>query len=191
MAGYTKRKAWRFIVEYRWKPATGNTMEFNILITKDSGLVGAIGELIAWQYLWQKGIHAYSFAAGRPWFMADKLVAEVQPDFYPNFEHRWLRKQQLEYLKNLKAHGPRRWDFVAIERMESVEWWLRNKKPKKVYLVEVKASRQGKSRHDLRGSMKGKIPEDIENVKRLGFQPLLLIIDFLENWTFKVREIAL
>ena len=32
----------------------------DLLSTKDTSLVGQIGEFIAWKYLWQKGIHALS-----------------------------------------------------------------------------------------------------------------------------------
>jgi hypothetical protein len=153
-------------------------MTVDLLNTKDTGLVGAIGEAIAWQYLWEKGIHAYSFGTGRPWFRANKLGAEAQPNFDPS----WLKKRQLDYLSDLLQHGPRRWDFVAIRSREL------SRKRKTVYLVEVKVRRQGKSRHDLRGSLKGKIPEDLRKVKWFGFRPLLLIVDFLDNWKYEVIE---
>jgi len=52
----------------------------------------------------------------------------------------------------------------------------------------VKVKRQGKSRHDLRGSMKGKIPEDYRTVKSLGFVPLLVIVSMLNDWQVEVTS---
>ena len=151
-------------------------MTFDLLNTKDTGLVGAVGETIAWQYLWENGIVGFSFGQGRPWF-ANKFV-----EHQPTFDRSWLKKRQANYLKDLKEHGPRRWDFVGTRPREH------GKRNRTVYLIEVKVRRQGKSRHDLRGSLKGKIPEDLEKAKSLGFVPLLLIIDLLGNWEFEVTS---
>jgi hypothetical protein len=153
---------------------------FDLLNTKDTGLAGAVGETIAWQYLWRNGMIAFSFGLGRPWFIGKMETDEVKSSFDRFLEHPWLTKRQLDYLANLKEKGPRRWDFVAT-RLRDI-----GKKRRTIYLVEVKVKRQGKSRHDLRGSLKGKIPEDLEKAKSLGFVPLLLIVDLLDNWEFEV-----
>lgn len=90
----------------------------------------------------------------------------------------------MNYLSDLKQHGPRRWDFVGIRPREH------GKRNRTVYLIEVKVRRQVKSRHDLSGSLKGKVP-DIEKAKLLGFKPLLLIVDLLDNWKFEVSHTEL
>jgi hypothetical protein len=159
-------------------------MEFDLLNAKDTGLVGAIGETIAWQYLWEKGVLAYSFGAGRPWFTG-KPVSEVQSGFDHWFDTSWLSKRQVDYLNDLWRGRSPRWDFVAIKRGDQL------KKCKRIYPVEVKTRRSGKNRHDLRGSMRGKIPEDIGKLRRLGFRPLLLVVEFLDNWKFEIMEVAL
>ena len=149
-------------------------MEFNLLTTKDTGLMGAIGETIAWQYLHQKGMIAYRFGTGRPWFP----TKEINHRFYIE----WLNKRQLEYLNDLRKLGSRLWDFIAIRARDM------DKRRKKIYLIEVKTRRVGTSRHDLRGSMKGKIPIDLGKVKWSGFVPLMIVIEFLKDWGFKVTE---
>ena len=73
--------SWSDLGRFASMPNLGNIeMKFHILTTNDSSLVGAISELIALQYIWQKGIHAYSFAAGCRRNMFNKLVAETQPN---------------------------------------------------------------------------------------------------------------
>lgn len=151
-------------------------MVVDLLSTKDTGLVGAVGEIIAWQYLWENGIVGFSFGQGRPWF-TNKLI-EQQPTFYRS----WLKKKQLNYLNNLEEDGPRRWDFIGTRPREH------GKRNRTVYLIEVKVRRKGKSRHDLRGTLKGKIPQDLEMEKSLGFVPLLLIVDMLDNWKFEITS---
>ncbi len=152
----------------------------DLLNTKDTGLVGAVGETIAWQYLYKEGITAVSFGLGRPWFISKTLSEKVKTSFDRFLEHRWLTKEQSSYLTNLHEKGTRRWDFVGTRRRDI------NKKRKTIYLIEVKVKRQGKSRHDLRGSMKGKIPEDYKEVRSLGFVPLLVIVSLLNNWQAEI-----
>ena len=154
-------------------------MTFDLLNTKDTGLVGAVGEIIAWQHLWENGIIGFSFGQGRPWF-TNKLVEQQL-----TFHYSGLKKKQLNYLNNLKEHGPRRWDFIGTRPREH------GKRNRTVYLIEVKVRRQGKSRHDLRGTLKGKIPQDLEMAKSLGFSPLLLVVDMLDNWRFEVTSTEL
>lgn len=150
---------------------------FNLMTTKDTGLVGAIGETIAWQFLWDKKVVAHNFGMGRPSFSPGSLT-QTQPQFYPS----WLKKRQSDYLIKLWKHGPRRWDFVAINFVET-EVGGQNRKPKTVYVVEVKVRR---NRRSSLKSLTGKIPTDLEKVKSLGFVPLLVIVDMLDNWEFGV-----
>ncbi len=161
-------------------------MTVDLLNTKDTGLVGAIGEVIAWQYLHQKGIIAVRFGMGRPWFIGKMESDEVKSPFDRFLEHTWFTKRQLAYLVNLQEKGTtRRWDFIAIGARDIGKKW------RTVYLVEVKVRRQGKSRYDLRGALKGKILQDLEEVKSFGFVPLLLIVDLLDNWRFEITSAKL
>lgn len=147
-------------------------MIFDTLDTKDTGLVGAIGEVIAWQYLWKNRIVASRFGQGRPWFI-DKLRGEAEPDF----QRSWFTEQQTNFLIDLFKQSPRRWDFVGI----------RHYPPEQRYLVEVKTRRPRKNRHDLRGSLKGLITEDQKRAMSLhGFKPLLVVVGLLDNWRFEV-----
>ena len=46
-------------------PLLKNPKTYDILGTKDHGFIGAIGEAIAWQYLWDKGISSHALGAAR------------------------------------------------------------------------------------------------------------------------------
>ena len=156
-------------------------MTTDLLSTKDTGLVGAVGEVIAWQYLHQKGIIAVRFGIGRPWFMGKMESDEVKSPFDRFLERTYFTKRQLDYLVNLQEKGTtRRWDFIAIGARDI------GKKRRTISLVEVKVRRQGKNRRDLRSTLKGKTPQDLEKAKSLGFVPLLLIVDLLDDWKFEV-----
>ena len=55
-----------------------------------------------------------------------------------------------------------------------------------MYLVEVKATGPGPGRQDLDSHMKGRVPEDVETAKVLGFTVLLVVVRLLDNWGCKV-----
>jgi hypothetical protein len=152
----------------------GEKANINILTTKDTGLLGAVAETLAWQYLYKKGFLAFAFGAGRPWFTGTRVGWGIL------FCQGWLNSKQLNYLNDLSAHGPRRWDFVAKER-----------KGNKIYLAEVKATRGQNKRHDLRGLMKGIIPQDLVKIKDIGFRPILIIVQFSDNWIIDVTDMSL
>ena len=46
-------------------PLLKNQKTYDIRGTKDHGFIGAIGEAIAWQYLWDKGISSHALGAAR------------------------------------------------------------------------------------------------------------------------------
>jgi hypothetical protein len=57
-----------------------------------------------------------------------------------------------------------------------------------IYVVEVKATVK-RRRHNMKEGVKGmrrKLPKDIQKAKSLGFKPLLIIVEFLDSWKFKV-----
>lgn len=153
-------------------------MVIDLLSTNDSSLIGAIGEIIAWKYLWSRKIRAHRFASEYPW-LRDYPMNRL------NFEFPWLNKQQVEYLRNLWQRGPRRWDFIGVKYKRDSSGAVHSE-PEEVYSIEVKTRRIGRERHDLSGLFKGKISEDIPEVKSRGFKPLLIIVDLLDNWKFKI-----
>jgi len=149
--------------------AAFRVIDFDLLKTKESGLKGAIGELIAWTYLRRHNIWAYSLAATYPAYHFS----------YPRVTRRnytlfGLDRQQIEYLKTNIQHGPRRWDFVAIHRDHSA-----------TYLVEVKTVG---TRKDV-GTFRSKLPtpNEITKAKLLGFKPLVVRVELNEHWNFRVR----
>ena len=140
-------------------------MIIDLLVIRDTSLVGTIGELIARKYLHSEHITAFKFRSDS------------------EFLNSFLNKKQIKYLKDLAEHGPNwSWDFIGIRHAS-----------KENYLIEVKTSRLGKRKHGLKGnqsrrSRKGWTKEDIEEAKRLGFKLLLINAQFIDNWKFEVTS---
>jgi len=69
---------------------------------------------------------------------------------------------------------------------ETLEKLLQKFRIVELYLIEVKT--RSAFSHDLKGLKKGKgkIQKNIQYAKSLGFKPLLVVVEFLENWKFKV-----
>jgi hypothetical protein len=152
---------------------------FDLADSRDSTLIGTIGELVAWRYLrMTTGLFPMWFGAGQ----------YLHPQ-YPlrrgeNYEISGLDEAQIEFLKN----APRRYDFILVKRKRIAPGLLGE--PEETYLVEVKTT-FGRRRHDLEGGIEGmkrKLPEveDIETAKRLGFHVLLIVVRLLDNWRCKV-----
>jgi len=147
---------------------------FDLAATKDSTLIGTIGELIAWRYLTRMTkVFPMWFGAGSYFYPQYPRRSKT------DYEINGLDEAQIRFLKNM----PRRYDFIVVKRRKIGQGLLGA--PKKVYLIEVKATLKGK-RRDLKGGMKRKIPKDIQKAKTLGFTPILIIVEFLDNWKFKV-----
>jgi len=147
---------------------------FDLAGTKDSTLIGTIGELIAWRYLRDvTGVFPMWFGAGQ------YLYPQYPTRIGVKYEISGLDKALIEFLKN----ADRRFDFIVVKRRRIAPGLLGE--PEEIYLVEVKATIKGR-RHDLRGKMKRKLPNDIQKAKSLGFKPLLIIVEFLNDWKFRV-----
>jgi len=130
---------------------------------------GAIGEIIAWQYLTKKFYPSF--------------VQSLQGAIPCQGESYWKSPcgpptdGQRQYLAGHFGHS---WDFIATDYSQ---------KPPTTYLVEVKTSGQHTSTrpppswHD-----RGKLPpiREIERVKRLGFAPILLKVHLREDWEVKI-----
>lgn len=158
--------------EGQWKgdSITGK-MTVSILNLRDSSLIGTIGELLAWKYLrMRKGVLPRWFGGG-PHFLHYPFR---KGDF--DYEIRGFDESQIEYLQKIR----RRYDLIAWKR------GIHENTPfvKEIYLAEVKTTCGGG--HHLGGKMRGKIPQDIQEAKRLGFKPLLIIVELLENWKVEI-----
>jgi hypothetical protein len=184
----------------------------DLLNVRDSTLVGAIGELIAWKYLHRQKISIYRF--GSIYFPGIHNKQANLLDFFSG-RLKWLNNKQVDYLKNIDRYENRRWDFIGCRhryksrygrrRIEQATLELReaqNKKEEKeiqvkeealeklqkkfrireFYLIEVKTT-QDRTRQ---GKFKGKIQTNIPYAKSLGFKPLLIIVEFLDNWILQV-----
>jgi len=139
----------------------------DLLKEKDTGFIGAIGELVAWKYLLRhKGIFCLSLtgnakAFAGTWYNESELLTEG------------LNKQQVDYLKDLAQHidsSEPAYDFVGPF----------SGKTRFRYLIEVKTTRRGRL-HSTR-----KKAEEIMLAKSLGFTPLVVHVEFLQGWKFKV-----
>ena len=149
------------------------TAVFDLNQTKDSGLIGAIGETIAWQYLWERGLSALELGCGRPSF---KAVPRLDGFARKDGKH-GLEDAQARYLEALLANTKEwSWDFVAC---------LGNQ----AYLIEVKTSRPRKPKDGLRSDQrKGMSPDSLRRAKQLGFKMLLVNVELLDDWQCKVTQ---
>jgi hypothetical protein len=127
---------------------------------------GAIGEIIAWQYLVKKLYPAFvqSLQGATP------CQAEKYNPNFPFHTEPLMHKQRYY----LDGHFKRSWDFIANTR---------TRRSRNVYLFEVKTSSQT-TRHRASWRNRRKIPasREIEKVKSLGFTPILVKILFSHNW---------
>lgn len=132
---------------------------FDLILTKDTGLVGAIGETFAWQYLWERGIIAFELGYGRRSFKPLEAFARLEDG---------LTKEQPLFLGDMRRYLS--WDFVGYSGTQAC-------------LVEVKTSRPGKRVDGLRPEgRKGMALGDLLEAKRLGFTILLVKVELTENW---------
>ena len=128
--------------------------------TKDSHLLGQVGEVLAWKYLWTQGITVWPF-----WrVVAEQLFSGE------------LTKKQLDYLEGYRsmasAAEKRAFDLVGVRRRK-----------RQACLVEVKTTRSERYRYDTR-----KFPslQQRLEVKSLGFKLLLVVVRLMDNWKFSI-----
>jgi hypothetical protein len=188
----------------------------DLLRLKDSTLIGSLGELIAWKYLNSMGISVYRFGstfypgihknqADLSDFLSEhsKSLSSQQIDYLKNinkyesriwdfigFRYKYKskygrRKVEQAALELRKAHKEGDEEDIRIKE-EILERLLQKFQILELYLIEVK-TRSALS-HDLKGlkSGKGKIQKNIQYVKSIGFKPLLILVELVENWKFKI-----
>jgi len=128
--------------------------------TKDSSLLGGVGEAIAWKYLWAKGIIVWPFwrVVSEP-CLRGKLT-KGQTDFFEGYRSR------------AAATNMRAFDLAGIHRRTG-----------QAYLVEVKTTRSERYRYDDR-----KFPsvEQCLQAKSLGFKLLLVVVRYMDSWRFRI-----
>jgi len=155
--------------------------EVDLRNTKNSTLLGDIGEAIALHYLCS---HSF-FLVTRPIkFLHGKfsLISahyQIKP---PKMERQhWLTDKQKEYLENFPS-----WDYVAFKiqgspyvvEYEGKRYVRRWKNP---YLVEVKTVKGTDSPH------KKPTSNAVSEAKLLKYKPMLVIVRVLENWNILVQ----
>jgi hypothetical protein len=167
-----------------------------------SSLIGALGEIIAWNTLRKKGIQAFKIG-----------VWSFFPQGYPYWfgeldnQHRFLKREQAEFVENKVRNDIVEFDFVGVKlkgyrilkvEVESIEDSMDGKRKstdkspsvedvEAVYLVEVKTGRGENIRHYIRNPMRAFSPENIHKAKALGFKVALVVVELLENWRYRIN----
>ena len=195
-------------------PLLKNPKTYDIRSTKDHGFIGAIGEAIAWQYLWDKGISSHALGASRSAFgevgpqdrsRLGRNLTQEQIDFiFPPLDLEEFLQHQSERsrsrgsteeeIRQDEQHWLDLWESWSDSRGRlswdlvgySREWPV---KQGKAYLVEVKTSRPGKQRgHFETKGRKGMAPEDLREATRLGFVMMLVTVELTDTWEAIVSE---
>lgn len=153
-------------------------MKFNLLKQKDTQLIGTIGEIIAWKYLWRKGIQAHQFGQSPLAFLCPLPIES----WSKQIELLQCNKKQAQYLENLSANGEYHWDLIGT-----------NPKKALFYVIDAKTTRSEERKHRLISSSisfltKNELPADPDNARKAGFIPLLIIVNFLTDWNLEVIE---
>ena len=157
------------------KRMPSQTIEF--LSTKDSGLIGAIGETFAWQYLWNHDIIAFELGYGRPSFKPLDTLIQLKDR---------LTEEQLSFLGHDREHMS--WDFVGISKRHLARLPI-GPRGTRACLIEVKTSRPGKRVDGFRPEgRRGMAPDDLREAKRLRFTMHLVTVELTENWQAIVTE---
>ena len=130
----------------------------------DTSFRQAVGELVAWKYLWRyEKIFCIGLSTRIPfaetWSRASRTLCKG------------LDKRQIDYL-NSPFGAQRVFDFLGRLQGENLF----------CYLVEVKTTRRRK----FLGTKKR--AEEIARAKSLGFVPFRVYIRFLDNWKFEVTS---
>jgi len=157
------------------------TCEVNLWDTKNSTLLGDIGEAIALHYLSSHGF----FIVTRPVKLLHGKLSLISAHYQikpPKLDYgRWLTEEQKEYLETFPS-----WDYVAFKLEcepyivvhEDKQYLRRWRNP---YLFEVKTVKGERNPHKKPTSI------SLSKAKALSFKPMLVIIRLLENWDISVQ----
>ena len=160
--------------------------EFTLFGKDASNLIGALGEIIAWDTLRKIGIWAYKIGT---WGFF--------PEGYPYWRKRvkkWcgvLTKEQARFLEKKEQNQISEFDFIGF-KCNRFAIDLNNDEPnvkgvEGVYLIEVKTGRGANIRYYIKNPMRAFSPENLEKAKRIGFKVVLIIVELLENWKCRIN----
>ena len=154
--------------------------EFDLFGRNASNLIGALGEIIAWDTLRKMGIWAYKIGS---W--------SFFPEGYPHFHDKklaFLTSEQAEFLKNKEANQIVEFDFLGVKCKHGFIMALTEEEIEGVYLIEVKAGRGPNIRHYMNNPTRAfsrTLSENFEKAKALDFKVALVVVELLENWKYR------
>lgn len=160
----------RFFETNKGRSRPLKSCRFELLHTTNTSMIGAIGERIAWYYLFHEGITAHKWGS----------LEEGGPNWH---SYRWLTEEQKHFLKDWEQRGETWvWDFIGIRFGPFQDHYNQ-----KVYLIEIKTSRPGKAKRGLKGNWRGRSrgaisQADLERAKQLCFHLLLINVELAANW---------
>ncbi len=134
-------------------------IEIDLWNTRDTDLLGRVGEAVAWKCLWRRGIITWPF-----WHV-------ISTDLFRES----MTQDQKNYLSEFHSSNwpGRAWDLAGIER-----------DGQKPCLVEVKTTRSERYKADRRKIAKG---VDQLEIKKLGFDLWLVTVRLTDTWKFVVQ----
>ena len=183
-------------------------MMFNLLTTKDTSLVGDVGEVIAKRYLWRTirfhYLHKFSLRSSeKEWIertIDDKNMLKYLMDYKGRhwdligvkyrYKSRYGRKKVEKAAADLRSALHEKEEHRSKAKEEELTHLLKKFRIEEVYLIEIKTVREDAIRHDLSPIAKHKIG-DVEGAKVHGFKVLLVIVSFLNNWKFECKYVEL
>ena len=179
-------------------------MIFNLLTTKDTSLVGDVGELLVKRYLWRKmRFMPHNFSLKKKWIekiVRDKAKLKYLMDYKGRYwdligvKHRYKSRYGRRRIENaaveLRAALREKDEQKTKAKEEELAQLLKKFRIEEVYLIEVKTVREGAIRHDLNPTAKHKIG-DVEEAKAHSFEVLLVIVTLFGNWKYECECIVL
>ena len=162
------------------------TKEFNLVGSKAANIIGAFGEIIAWDALRRIGIRAYKIGS---WTFF--------PEGYPYWsgkldeEHRFLTKEQAEFVEKEDTGL----DFIGVKlkdnKIGTYPFMLGGKwgrstveQVENVYLIQVRTGHTVK--HYTKNPAKAFTLANIRKAKRIGFKVLLVLVELLDDWKCRI-----
>ena len=142
------------------KPQWGEEKVIDLWQTSDDSLLGDVGEIIALKYLWAQGLLVWPLWRVVGLHLFSSYLNEEQANYLEG------------YASRTSATYKRAVDLVGINR--------RSGQP---YLVEVKTTCSDRYRYDSR---KFTSLQQRSEAKSIGFKLLLVIVQLIDNWKFRV-----
>jgi len=183
-------------------------IQFSLLSTNNTSLVGEIGEIISKHYLQKKMkfpyLHKFSLhGSEREWIkqtFTDKDKIEYLVDYKGRYwdligvkyryKSRYGRKRVEKAAAELRSALREKEEEKAKSKEAELAHLLKKFRIEEVYLIEVKTMREDAIRHDLNPIAKHKIG-DFEEAKAVGFKVLLVTVTLLSDWKFECEHIEL